>query len=277
MVVHTRVSHVLPVKNGEQHLFNCLESILKNCDKRDEIVVINDGSSDATAEILKSFDFQDIRVKIKTTNGIGLVSALNLGFKISDAEWIARYDVDDIYSSDRIAKQYGAIAPDIAVIFGDYTFHDEKKNFLGYIPSPITNFACLISLLFSQQTAHPSALINRSFFLQVNGYREEDFPAEDLSLWIRLSKVAKLISVPDLVLSYRLSTSSTSGSRQKIVGERRKSLIEHWDIHKISKKEIGVEISKMRNAYFRTSESSLRTLLFYRNLISFLLNYLRFT
>lgn len=271
MLTDIRVSHVLPVRNGEQHLVKCLESILRNCDAKDEIVVINDGSSDATSEILRNFNFQDVRIRIENTSGIGLVGALNLGFKIASAEWIARYDVDDVYSHRRIQTQFTLISSDIGVIFGDYSFHDDRMKYLGYMPSPITNFGCLISLLYSQQTAHPLALINRKYFLKVNGYREEDFPAEDLSLWIRLSSVAKIVSVPDLILSYRLSPSSTSGSRQKIVKKKKDLLIGAWKLSPISKSEVRDEISRIKKIYQGTPESSLRTILFYRNLNAFLL------
>lgn len=71
-----------------------------------------------------------------------------------------------------------------------------------------------VSLISSQRTAHPSILFNKEAVINAGGYREIDFPAEDLSLWLRMSRIGDLVSVPKTLLHYRLSADSITGKRR---------------------------------------------------------------
>ena len=261
------ITHLLPVRNGEKFLLSCLSSVVKNARQNDQIIVIDDGSDDATLQIARLFNYQGIDHIIETTGGVGLVLALNLGFSLSKNNWVARYDVDDVYCTNRIAVQEKLRHPEVGAIFSDYSFHDERGNYLGFIPSPITDLGTVISLLASQQTPHPIALINKELFDRVGGYQEQDFPAEDLSLWIRLSEISTLISASESLFSYRISSSSTSGSRLELVYQKRAELINEWGLGQNRLPEFRNQLKNTKKEYKNSSHSKLRIIFLYRNLL----------
>lgn len=179
----------------------------------DEILVIDDHSSDATRIMLKNWAEQYGRVKIITTEGEGLVNALNTGIAAAQNNWIARFDCDDRYPKNRLSVQLENVNSTLGCIFSDYEVFSSGRKSLGVIASPISSVATRLSLWRNARTPHPSAIMNREMVLQVGGYMQEDFLAEDLSLWLRLSEVGELRSVPVILLHYTLNAKSVTGSR----------------------------------------------------------------
>ena len=217
MSVHNNsISALLPVKNGSQYLEALFPVILEMLEPSDELIVVNDGSTDSTEEIIVKFQKLDSRLKSFKTSGIGLVKSLNLGVEMSKNFWIARFDADDLYPKFRLQEQRSKLEPGVAVLFSDYKFLSASNLGLGKLYSAVFPNPTAISLVTSQRTAHPSAVINREKLLLAGGYLEEDFPAEDLGLWLRLSDYGHLISVPKVLLSYRLSRNSISSNNRKI-------------------------------------------------------------
>ena len=208
------ISVLIPIKNGSQYLDQFKSTMTSNLRDFDEIIAVNDGSTDSTSDFLNNWEASSSNVKVVQTNGIGLVSSLNLGLKHSSHKWIARFDIDDIYENDRINVQRELIKSDTAAIFSDYDFIDEHGNKYGLLTSPILPSPTAISLINSVRTPHPGVLFNKEAVINVGGYREEDFPAEDLSLWLRLAKVGKITSAPNCLLHYRIRKGSISSSRR---------------------------------------------------------------
>ena len=206
------VSAVLPIKNGQEWIPEALLEISNLLESQDELIIIDDHSTDSTWEILEGFSCQPSLRKIKNP-GVGLVSALNEGVRVAQHEWIARFDIDDKYRTSRINKQVAAITPRTVAIFSDYRIVTAEGRDLGVIPSPIQPSATALSLVHSDRTAHPSVIFRRDSALSVGLYRQEDFPCEDLSLWLRLGTVGELVSIPSDELIYTLRNSSVSGSR----------------------------------------------------------------
>ena len=256
----------MPVRDGERYVQEACRGILQNFEFGDEVIIINDGSTDQTSNLLKqiSENFDGLRVIETKSNGI--VSALNIGFNESKNSWVARYDVDDTYPMHRISTQRRLISDDVSVIFADYKMHLENGFNMGVFPSPITDFASRVSLLRSQQTAHSVALINRDHFFLAGGYLREDFPAEDLGLWIRISQFGKILSVPEVLMKYRLSNSSTSGARQVEAHKVRQNLIKKMPNLLSSETILDSLILETLEIYKTTSFEKLRIILFLRNL-----------
>jgi glycosyltransferase involved in cell wall biosynthesis len=221
----SNISCLLPVKNGEQFLYTLIPTIQNNMRKNDELFIVNDGSTDNSKNILDEFTKSDSRISVITTNGIGLVNALNLGLNSVKYEWVARFDVDDEYSRNRLEVQRKLINPETVGIFSDYQFISKIGIDLGTMYSAIFPACTAISLLSSQRTAHPSAIINRLAVQSVGGYLLEDFPAEDLSLWLRLSHVGDLVTSPSTLLKYRIHPSSISQKNSKLILEKKNKLI----------------------------------------------------
>ena len=209
-----RLSILLPVKNGERYVQNSLFNLVKSIRDGDEILVVDDYSIDKTIKIVAQMSIQDSRIKLIKNKRAGIVGALNLGISESSNNWIARVDVDDKYDLNRIEEQRININANTVGIFTDYDFFSDSYSYLGTIPSAINADAVSVSLISSQRTAHPSILFNKEAVLSAGGYREIDFPAEDLSLWLRMSRLGDLISIPKTLLHYRLSPGSITGTRR---------------------------------------------------------------
>ena len=219
------VSIVLPIKNGLSYLPTLEHYFELNLLPTDQLILINDGSDDGSRNFLAGWKKRSQNVNLLNTKGIGLVPCLNLGIQESVHEWIARFDVDDLYSNNRIEYQYSAITPKSVAIFADYCFVDFNGKNYGRIASPLLPVPTALSLVNNLRTAHPCAFYKKAAVIESGGYREEDFLAEDLSLWLRMSRLGEIISVPKLLLNYRITESSTTSvNRDKAISQKNRIL-----------------------------------------------------
>lgn len=221
----TQISHLLPVRNGSEFLQSVLPQIVANFSLGDQIIVIDDGSTDETPKLLQNFKAEFKGLEIVRTKGVGLVAALNLGFDVAECSWVARYDVDDDYEAHRIEIQKSQIKKNTVGIFSDYDFRINKKVYAGRMVSPVLPQMTKLSLFASQQTAHPVALLNKSAVQEAGGYNRKDFPAEDLGLWFRLAKLGDLISVPETLLHYNLNSKGISASNRNLMKSKASEVV----------------------------------------------------
>lgn len=219
------VSVLLPIRNGINYLPRIRSQLELNCSFDDEIIIISDGSTDGTNEFLKSWSQQDSRLNLIIQENRGLVATLNLGLMESKNDWVARFDVDDDYSPNRIFLQKRAIEHKTAAIFSDYSFQSFQGHNLGVSPGAIFSEAVCLSLISGNRTPHPVVLMNRKIALSVGGYTDQDFPAEDLSLWMRMSEEGTLVTVPETLLNYRLSRNSITARNRKLSVAKKHDLV----------------------------------------------------
>lgn len=222
------ISALLPSKNGAKYLGQLIPQILGMLHVDDELIVINDGSKDNSASILAELAELDDKVKVLSTKGIGLVAALNLGIQEAKNPWIARFDVDDEYFHDRLKVQRQLVDNEVAVVFSDYRFISSSGFNLGSVPTALLPVPTKLSLITSQRTPHPVALINRKMIFAVGGYKFEDFPAEDLGLWFRLADLGKIVSTPTQLLQYRLGGGSISSLHRSQQIDKKNQLISEF-------------------------------------------------
>ncbi len=238
------ITAVLPIKDGVKYIARARCQLENTCGNKDEILVINDNSTDGSLEELNKWAKEDKRVRILNNEGDGLVAALNLGIMESTNNWIARFDIDDTYDFERIQNQISALKPTVVGVFSDYKILRPNGQSLGVIPSPVDSDAVEISLVSSRRTAHPSVLFSKEAVISVGGYVSQDFPAEDLSLWLRLSRVGQLVSVPEILLNYELGLNSVSGQKRDLIQKKTSYLIH----------EIGLKHSSLTSAHQRVDE-----------------------
>lgn len=222
----------MPVKNGEKFLSRALTFLEQNSSCQDEIIVVNNGSTDGTLTILTDWKRGKDNVIIIDSKKFGLVNALNTGIQAATNNWIARFDVDDIYPETRIFETKKLLMNDVGCIFTDYKLSTQSGIDLGIIPTAIWPDQTYVSLVSSQRTAHPSACFNREAAILVGGYRQDDFPAEDISLWLRISKVSKVISIPKILLDYRVTPNSISYTNRYKANEISNRLIAEFKFEK---------------------------------------------
>lgn len=211
----------MPLKNGIEFLPAAMSTILENARSFDEILLIDDNSIDGSLKFCEKWASEDSRVNLISNPGTGLVSALNVGLDAATHSLIARFDVDDTYSATRIASQVSKLKSADVAIFADYNFVGSHGEFLGNFPSPVFPHAVSVSLINNRRTAHPSVIFRREAVIEVGGYREEDYLVEDLSLWLRLSRIGNLVSVPETLLNYRVNPSGVSSrNRKRMVSQK---------------------------------------------------------
>lgn len=233
------ISVLMPVKNGILYLPRAKEMISANCVGSDQIIIIDDCSTDGSYKFLRDWELLDPRVQVIRNPNPGLVNALNLGLLHARYEWVARFDVDDIYSPERLSIQVGAISPNIVAIFSDYSLGNSRFKSFGTIPTGVDADVVALSLCNSQRTPHPSVLFSKSHVLAVGGYRSADFPAEDLSLWLRLVATGNLISISNPILNYQINSHSITKLNQEDMKHRRLELLKEFPIPP----EIAISIS----------------------------------
>lgn len=260
------ISAVLPVKDGQEYLEELLPTILGMLTEIDELIVINDGSSDQTQFILEKYQSADSRINLINTSGLGLVGALNLGINAAQNAWIARFDVDDKYMQERLHEQRKYLIEGVSVIFSDYHFISKSGKRLGAVYSGVLPIPTVLSLISSQRTAHPSAVINRERLLEAGGYQIEDFPAEDLALWLRMSQNGEMISAPMPLLRYTLSGTSISAQNREIQKAKKRDLIQSFSFWHILRANSVQNFVQTLNSYKKISHAPERILLHLRDL-----------
>ena len=130
--------------------------------------------------------------------------------------------------------------------------------------------AVAVSLISSQRTAHSSILFNKESVLDVGGYQQGDFPAEDLSLWLRMSRVGKLISIPKVLLHYRLSAGSVTGTKREASILKKNSLIQSIGINPLNVEKVSAKLEQIFEVYKSEIFSNEREILLVRDLIMIL-------
>ncbi|HSP06085.1 MAG TPA: glycosyltransferase family A protein, partial [Acidobacteriota bacterium] len=132
-----RVSVILPFRNAESTIAECLDSVLKQTLQEIEIVALNDGSTDESVEIVRQFGRKNPRLRLVEPGPIGLVAALNLGLAEARAPLVARMDADDIMHTERLALQEAYLREhsDIALVscrVGLFPVEDVRNGYREY-------------------------------------------------------------------------------------------------------------------------------------------------
>jgi GT2 family glycosyltransferase len=210
-----KVSVIMPVRDGERWVAEAIDSILTQTLRDLELLVIDDGSADATPTILAAIAAQDPRVTVLRQGREGLVTALNRGLAEAKAPLIARLDADDIALPDRLARQceYMAAHASVVLLGGWARIVDEAGRQTGrqMRPSPRSLGATLTK---RSPFIHPTVMIRTEAARRVGGYHAAFEAAEDYDLWLRIADVGELAIASELVIHYREHGSSVTRTRQ---------------------------------------------------------------
>jgi len=183
-----KVSVVIPAYNAEASVFQTLESLRAQTFQSLEIIVVNDGSTDGTLEILRN----QPGIKLLDHSHRGIVPALNDGLDAAKGEYIARMDTDDLCHPERLEKQVAFLDsfPEIGLIGCRVAFGGDCKQQAGYaayvdwINALINPEEIALNRFIESPFAHPSVMFRRELFEQYGAYRDGPFP-EDYELWLR--------------------------------------------------------------------------------------------
>jgi cellulose synthase/poly-beta-1,6-N-acetylglucosamine synthase-like glycosyltransferase len=212
------ISVLMPVYNAEKYLAAAVESVLKQTFADFEFLIIDDGSSDRSLQILQSYAAKETRIRLTSRPNTGYVVALNEMLAKARGEFVARMDADDIALPERFARQVAFLRQhsDVLCVGTAQEWIDEDGDVLTHW-QPTANSAELQQLMLSGQNhlCHPSAMMRREAAIAVGGYDESLIPSEDLDLWLKLGEIGQLSNLPETLLKYRIHTSSVSETRVK--------------------------------------------------------------
>ena len=211
-----KVTVLMAVRDGGRLLGAAIDSVLSQTFSDLEFLVVDDGSRDATHDLLAEYARQDSRVRILQQPARGLVSALNRGIAAARAPIIARLDADDIALPERIAHQtrYLDENPDV-VLLGSWAVRineDERPNRL--LTPPTEHSAIMRALLRDNPFIHSSVAYRTAAVQRLGGYRAAFEVAEDYDLWLRLLEMGKGANLAKPLIHYRFHKQSVSWRNQ---------------------------------------------------------------
>lgn len=201
---------LMPVYNGEQYLKGAILSILNQTFTDFEFLIFNDGSTDKSEEIIKSFS--DPRIKyFKSSNNQGYLVHLNQGLKIAEAEYIVRMDADDISLPSRLEKQVKFMDEHpLLGASGSWAIAIGAKEEIKVVTETDSEML-RCKLFFANQLIHPSVIM-RTSILRKYGllYDPSYYYTEDYKMWLDISEYAELSNIPEVLLKCHIHSSQVS-------------------------------------------------------------------
>ena len=217
------ISVVMASYNAEKFLVPAIESILNQTFTNFELIIVDDGSTDRTLEIIERYANQDTRIWVIYSDHGGASQARNLGIKAAQYSWIAIMDADDIALPQRFEYQVETIkAMPNLVGLGTAVHHINSRGEILSVsplgPKTEEQFYQMRREGHVVNLNHPTAFFKKDIILKVGGYQAEFFPAEDLELMDRMANYGPILSLPEPLLLYRVH--SQSGSMQRFFFQR---------------------------------------------------------
>lgn len=224
------ISVILPVFNAEVTLARSIKSILNQTFLDFELVIINNGSTDQTKNII--LGFKDSRITYLELPNPNLVAALNFGIKHAKGEYIARMDADDYSYPKRLEIQINHLQqnPQIGLVSGKVNYQgDCKKNegyfrYVDWANSIKSTEEIYLSRFQESSLPHPSVMFRKSVGEKYGFYAQGDFP-EDFELWNRwMSHGVRMSKVNEIVLDWHDSPERLSRAHTMYASEKFSSI-----------------------------------------------------
>lgn len=248
-IIKPKVSVIITVRNYARFLTQCIDSALNQNFKDYEIIIVNDGSTDHTPEILKRYKGNP-KIKIINLEGLGLAAACNRGIAISRGEYIIRLDADDYFDENILLVESHLLQrrPEISMVYCDYHRVNESGEIMDYTR--------LIKVNNDTRFLHrpplaAGAMYRRSCYEAIGGYNESLRYQEDYDFWMRFIEKFKVYNINLPLMYYRQHDSSMSKNQEGRMAARRfvkKSFVESRGLN--HKKKVLAIIPAM--AYLRS-------------------------
>lgn len=250
----TKVTILMPVYNTAAYLKEAVESVLAQEYNNFELLIIDDGSTDDSIDIVKSIS--DERIQIIHQEHLGIVAALNRGIEESHTDLIARFDADDICLPGRLSKQVAFLEnnPDYVACGGEAEYIDsEGEHLFNFYCAGYSNESLLERLEKECPFIHSAVMYRKEAVLKSGGYSPAAHNFEDYLLWVKMSKIGRFCNLREQLIKVRFNPTSVTidekwrGSafnnlKRKIIrcgsittaeGERLKEILDKQDHRKI--------------------------------------------
>ena len=222
------VSVVVPCHNEAKYIEQCIKSIIEQSDYSgiSEILVVDDGSTDESPQILKQLKLKFNKLKIITTDGVGQSAARNIAIKLSKSEFIAFLDADDYWDKNKLKNQLKAFHgdPSIGLVYGDYwdfAKSDAIDAVLVVVRSFNKNYTNqLIQYFLKDGPIVPSTTIFRKEVFETVGFFKENLKAyEDAEMYLRVAEKWKFFYVKGGLLYKRKKQGQITTRLDKLIND----------------------------------------------------------
>lgn len=246
------ITVLMPVYNGEKYIAEAIDSILNQTYRDFEFLIVNDGSTDRTEAIIKSYT--DKRIKLITQPNGGVSNALNTGLKNASGKYIARFDADDISYPERLEEQYTFMLknPDYVLIGSDAEYVNEEGEFIFlYSTTGHSDAEIQERILDKNPFIHSVVFFPKEVVMQSGEYNPKAHTFEDHLLWVKIIKKGKVCNFNKPLIKVRLNADSVT-TDERLRGKRflelRKNILErNTPISDLEEKELK-EIIKSQNS-----------------------------
>lgn len=221
-----RVTVVIPVHNRAHYIGSAVESVLAQTYPDFEIVVVDDGSTDATPDIVRGFADPRVRLERHETN-LGIPAARNRGLDAARGEYIATLDSDDLAHPKRLERQVAFLDahPDHAIVGSWETHRDhDGKSVIGVKRKPTDAADVHAQLLFGGSVSN-STTMGRTAVLRRYGYRKEFVVRQDYDLFVRVAEAHKIANLPEVLVIRRRHVGQITEDKKERIAERSKAII----------------------------------------------------
>jgi glycosyltransferase involved in cell wall biosynthesis len=227
----------MPVYNTAEYLREAVDSIIGQTLSDFEFLIIDDGSTDGSAEILDDYEKSDDRIRVFHQENRGLAVSLNRGLRAAGGKYIARMDSDDISLPERFAKQVAFMDrhPEVGLCGTAFMQFGERTGASWTMTDPEEIKS---RLMFWPCFGHPTVMMRRELVVRENLYYDTEFKqSEDHELWVRFSRHCKITNLTEVLLLYRTDAGqATNIYRDDVV---------RWSgrIHRQAIGALGIEMS----------------------------------
>lgn len=219
-MLQPKISVVMPIYNAESYLRVAIESILNQTYSNFEFIMLNDGSTDQSLGIMRSYETDERVIVVDNPVNIGYTKNIIKGVGMAKGQYIARMDADDISFPARFEKQvlfldsnpdYGMCGTNIELLFEDKSNTWEKWITIGDHDQLVNK------LLYHNPICHPTVMLRKQVLDSHSLVYDADYePAEEYKLWTEVCRVSRIMNLPDVLLHYRISKGQVSQSRNEI-------------------------------------------------------------
>lgn len=237
-----RVSVVMPVYNGEKHLAQAIDSVLGQTFGDFELIIVDDGSTDGTAQMLAGYGQRDQRVRVYHQENQGVTVSRNAGCRVARGEYIAVLDADDVSLPQRLERQVRWLDAHSGIgVLGSWIDEIDSKGVSQRILRWSTAAGIIRWSLICGENyiCHSSVMMRRDLVADLGFYRPEVRLAEDYDLWSRASLVTQIAIIPEVLVRYRVW--------EENISSRRLALLDQYAVSGIRStitRLLGIEVSE---------------------------------
>jgi len=224
-VAQVTTSFVMAARDAASTVAETLDSVLAQSDPDFELIIVDDGSRDATPDILAHYAAADARIRVLPhPESVGLTRSLIAGCAAARGEFIARQDAGDLSHPRRLELQRALLTQDASLAFVSCwtqfagpelePLYISRGAGVAQRPTSIIDLSSQNGVL-DGPTCHPSVVLRREIYNRTGGYRAEFYFGQDWDLWYRVAALGKLQIVPEALYTARVSPGSISGSWRK--------------------------------------------------------------